>query len=1038
MKKIFLSLLVVFMFLSLTVVLVKAEGESSVTLTDGVQIRTDGNNGLRWEAKVENAKEGQVYGFLFAQGELSAEQLNKDTEGVIAKEVEALKEDGTYHATMVKFPTSAVVQNISVRAYVKTGEEYIYSENVVVRNLAEVAITAKNEVTEGQFVDNVVEYVNANYKKVYTNSQNTYFIDSAIYESNYALLKVAFINDWNECFKTSLNPNTAFVVSSYNSTFKTEAMATKITDSKLYQFFNNDVYKEKWSWLLTYFEEQTDVLTASTYVKNQFNAIKNGTSTLADGNWYKGQHFISYFLSLFNGKYSSTGYGGYRFENNLLVLGNLSLYNNKIYANNDNTTFVKVGENTVLPNKVAEPTGYEWAGWSDGTSKYEALSSQAVETNLILVPSYSPITYSIKYFDGENELNNFDEKSYTIESANISLPTYVKQGYTFDGWYSDPEFTEKVTTITKGSYGDVVLYAKTSKITGYTITYVLNGGNTQYANKEAVVTDLFKDISTYKGKTYTPTSLGVLSGIYSINNLYEMFQEPEYNAKWLWLLEFFADTETNSYNKFAYQYLSGQKTSGWNSGQHPYSVDYVIAGFANNYSYSKNASFATADYSLASNNNFWSYLQETDIIEQLNCSGTVTLNSIIYKVGYIFDGWYTTSDFKQDTKVTNVTEAQTVYAKWVDVNSLANEVELSYADLEAIETTFPTKIVSSSFVGGTYSINGTNYVFGETAFAKVSDALAVATQNDKIYIFSGTYSDALTIAVSDVLLYGPNYNIHGNETRSEEANITALTTVNAANVTINGLKHTKAIKVGANYTTITNCYIAPTATVACNGNNRQGCIVDSANISDLTVSNCYINAPGSSNSYANQYMSFTNVSNLIIQGNFITNSNCQTSNASYNGMRIYTSGGFIRVIGNEFRWGEGGSLMNLGTSTNNCTEISIIDNYIDNNGLISTAGGIFVNEAKATLTVLIMGNTFKNCATRVLRLSYNYGPTVNVMYNNFAEGTKYETYDQKTAIVNFTNNYYAETQTTTTSDYGVITSKDALDAAYAEYLSTLE
>ena len=66
MKKIFLSLLVVFMVLSLSVVLVKAEGETSVALTDGVQIRTDGNNGLRWEAKVENAAEGQVYGFLFA------------------------------------------------------------------------------------------------------------------------------------------------------------------------------------------------------------------------------------------------------------------------------------------------------------------------------------------------------------------------------------------------------------------------------------------------------------------------------------------------------------------------------------------------------------------------------------------------------------------------------------------------------------------------------------------------------------------------------------------------------------------------------------------------------------------------------------------------------------------------------------------------------------------------------------------------------------------------------------------------------------
>ena len=78
MKKIFLGLFVLIAVLSLTVVLVKAENETSVALTDGVQIRTDGNNGLRWEATVTNPKEGQVYGFLFAQGELTKEQLNKD------------------------------------------------------------------------------------------------------------------------------------------------------------------------------------------------------------------------------------------------------------------------------------------------------------------------------------------------------------------------------------------------------------------------------------------------------------------------------------------------------------------------------------------------------------------------------------------------------------------------------------------------------------------------------------------------------------------------------------------------------------------------------------------------------------------------------------------------------------------------------------------------------------------------------------------------------------------------------------------------
>lgn len=1039
MKKIFLGLFVLIAVFSFAVVLVKAE-ETSVALADGVQIRTDGNNGLRWEATVTHPEEGQVYGFLFAQGELTAEQLNKDTVNVVKKEVEGLKEDGKYHATMVKFPTSAVVQDITVRAYVRTGEEYEYSDNVVTRNLAEVAVYSKN-TTGGEFVNNVVEYVNTNFKKVYTNSHNAYFIDSAIYESNYALLKVAFINDWNECFDTSLDSNTAFVVSNYNSIFETEAIATKITDSKLYKFFNHEVYKEKWGWLLTYFEEQTDVLTASSYVKNQFNAIKNGTSDLADGDWYKGQHFISYLLSLFNGKYSSTGFGGYRFENKLLVLANLSLYNDKIYANNENTLFVKIGENIVLPEKVAGPVGYEWAGWSDGSLKYEALSSKVVDSNLILIPSYTPITYSIKYFDGETELNNFSEKSYNIESANITLPTYVKEGYTFEGWYTDPEFTEKVTTITKGSYGDVVLYAKTSKITGYTITYVLNGGNTVYANKDEVVADLFKDISTYKGKTYTPSSLGVMSGIYSINNLYQMFQEPEYNAKWLWLLEFFAATETNSYNKFAYQYLSGQKTSGWNSGQHPYSVEYVIAGFANNNSYSKNPSFATADYSLASNNNFWSYLQKTDKIEQLNCSGTVTLNNVIYKVGYIFDGWYTTSDFKEDTKVTSVTKGTTVYAKWIDVNSLATIVELSDADLEAIETTLPTKIVNASFTSGIYSINGANYVVGDTAFAKVSDALAVATQNDKIYVFSGTYSDALTIAASNVLLYGPNYNVHGNETRNEEANITALTTINAANVTINGLKFTSAgnIKVGANNVTITNIYMRPSTTVACNGKNRQGCIVDSATISDLTVSNSYINAPGTVNSYAYQFMSFNIVSNLTITGNYIANDSQVTINADYAGMRIYTLSGTFNFSNNEVNWATDGYVINL-ANVSAATKVDFIENKFDGNATVDHSATVTVRTGAATTTINFIGNEFYNFYGGTINLSGDKGSTTNIMYNYYASTTKFSFSTRGSSKITYVDNYYAGGINTNVSptDAGKITSKEALDAAYESYLASLK
>ena len=70
MKKVFLSLITIFMVLTLSVVLVKADAATKVVLEDGVQIRTDGNNGLKWKATVENAVADQTYGFLFAQGEV--------------------------------------------------------------------------------------------------------------------------------------------------------------------------------------------------------------------------------------------------------------------------------------------------------------------------------------------------------------------------------------------------------------------------------------------------------------------------------------------------------------------------------------------------------------------------------------------------------------------------------------------------------------------------------------------------------------------------------------------------------------------------------------------------------------------------------------------------------------------------------------------------------------------------------------------------------------------------------------------------------
>ena len=255
MKKIFLGLFVIIAVLSLSVVLVKAENETSVALTDGVQIRTDGNNGLRWEATVTNPAEGQVYGFLFAQGELTAEQLNKDTANVIAKEVEGLKEDGKYHATMVRFPKDAAVQDITVRAYVRAGEEYIYSENVVTRNLAEIAIATKNSNPDGVFVSSVYNYISENYMNVQIDSKNNIRIGNSIFESNPEKLEEEFIKDWNEKFGTSL---TEVSIASMYDLGKSGFSSSSDLDPSVGNYFkffrdSENGYEQKWSWLLEFF-----------------------------------------------------------------------------------------------------------------------------------------------------------------------------------------------------------------------------------------------------------------------------------------------------------------------------------------------------------------------------------------------------------------------------------------------------------------------------------------------------------------------------------------------------------------------------------------------------------------------------------------------------------------------------------------------------------------------------------------------------------------------------------------------------------------
>ena len=78
------------------------------------------------------------------------------------------------------------------------------------------------------------------------------------------------------------------------------------------------------------------------------------------------------------------------------------------------------------------------------------------------------ITFDDNYTGGE--LNTLDY--YDIDSVNNSFKTPARTGYTFLGWYNNPNYDEQIDSWnTNENKGNVTLYAKW-KINEYTITYI--------------------------------------------------------------------------------------------------------------------------------------------------------------------------------------------------------------------------------------------------------------------------------------------------------------------------------------------------------------------------------------------------------------------------------------------------------------------------------------------------------------------------------------------------------------------------------------
>lgn len=145
-------------------------------------------------------------------------------------------------------------------------------------------------------------------------------------------------------------------------------------------------------------------------------------------------------------------------------------YSNVKGVANDNPRTYTISDSPIKLSDL-EKTGYRFDGWYRGDTKYTEIPAGSTG-NLELEAKWSLVNYTISYLDAEGkslDIEGFDlPESYTIESDRIVLNAYYLSGYRFNGWFDDDGI--RVSTIEKGTYGNVVLYADL-ELTLFVINY---------------------------------------------------------------------------------------------------------------------------------------------------------------------------------------------------------------------------------------------------------------------------------------------------------------------------------------------------------------------------------------------------------------------------------------------------------------------------------------------------------------------------------------------------------------------------------------
>ena len=439
--------------------------------------------------------------------------------------------------------------------------------------------------------------------------------------------------------------------------------------------------------------------------------------------------------------------------NSVKIIGNGAFYNNKLTEVIIPNSVNSIGDaafryndltQVIIPNSVNSigykaffdnpgltsfnlPTHYQGYSypWSNGKKSGDEITDFALSYELDEDSKGDAVDFTISYTldGGTNAANN--PADYTVETATITLADASKDGYTFEGWYSDAAFTadNEVTEIATGSTGDISLYAK------YSDEYTLqlsdvdfsDGEITNYTNtteKNIIIPDNFNDVAV--------TSIG--ENAFYANQLTEVIIPNSVRS--IGKNAFSDNTGLTSFNlPTHYQGYSYSWSNGKKSGDE-------ITDFALSYVLDEDSKGDAVDFTISytlnggtnSNKNPANYTIETETIILADAS----------KTGRTFEGWYSEAAFtNQVTEIaTGSTGDISLYAKYSDEYTLQLS-DVTFSDGEIIDYTNTTEkniIIPDNFDGVAVTF------IGEGAFQN-NELTQVSIGNSVTSIGKNAFSD---------------------------------------------------------------------------------------------------------------------------------------------------------------------------------------------------------------------------------------------------------------------------------------------------------